>query len=652
LGLIVALSLLITACDQNTFLELDEADPRPLIEWTSPAEMATLSGSTTFNVAQAGDVEFASVKFTIHNSSFTRSTGSLTVDVSKLGIPAGPMQASATATTLTGIEFTAYRTFLIPEVGRPTVTWQRPYVLEAIEPNRAFDMTVNVSDASGTITELRFFVDGNHIETMRDITDVATEQAVTFRWQRGFDEPLGRVMLSVEARNALGGVTVATREVLSIPARPIIVDTVKPRVWWDQTTVWQNRAIAGTHVFKARAEDDVQVAYFDFLINDALVDRQLGTTDNSTNLPRRWAQWSWNTLSPRTDAAVDGNINDDRRYPDGEYTVTVVAVDTSGNRSEVQTLNVRVANDDTTKPVAQWHTFRDDSSLGNLYDGKVLTGITHLTVLGADNNTVALFEIWVGSTVMGTVSSTDDSIAGYPFSREFSFDTRIYQSGYHTLGVVAVDQAGNRSEPAFVDVIFVNTPDFVLQSLNGNYGEWIFVGGSDYDFRRYTDNVFHIRRGDAGYNLSICAVRLMAGRADNNGGWGATTVNFVSYANNTFSPDSDPSLFQVEDNEAGAFRYNWKPRSALARWQVNGTFSDWLLPDTGENGYLDENEEGLHWPMRFRAQLAVSHSQAGCDSNNQAFITFVESTEVFMNGSYTGGVGFTWPGWNNIGSLP
>lgn len=578
LGLILALGLLITACDQNTFFPEDEPDPRPLIAWTAPAELAPLAGSTTFSVEQVGDVAFASVKFTIHNSSFTRSTGSLTVDVSKLGIPSGPFQASATATTVTGIEYTAYRTFLIPEVARPMVAWHRPFVLEAIEPNRAFDMIVDVSDVSGTITELVFKVDGNIVDTMRNLTDVVDETRITYRWQRGFDEPLGRVMLSVEAMNAAGGVSVATREVVSIPARPVITDTVKPRVWWDQSTVWQNRAIAGIHTFLARAEDDVQVAYFDFLINDALVDRQLAQSENNTALPRRWAQWSWNTLALQSDKEIDGTPGNIRKYPDGNYTITVVAVDTSGNRSELETLTVRVANDDTMKPVAQWRTVANPSSPADLYDGKVLTGVTDFTVLGWDNNTVSFFEIWVGSTVFGTVSATDAQLVpGYPFSRTFDFDTTEFQSGYHTLGVVAVDQAGNRSDAAFVDVIVVNDPPFTLQSRYENYRLNPVNGGTAYG-RRPT-NQFTLRQVDTGYNLTVCKVHLLVANSSGSVS-GFDPLNRVVEINNFTA--NNAGLFTV-DPESRAYVFTWQPQHAVVKWDVNGvnsTVATWYNYDS------------------------------------------------------------------------
>jgi hypothetical protein len=121
LGLIAALALLVTACDQNVFLPKVEPEPLPLIQWTSPAEMAVLTGNTTFSVAKAGDEDFVSVTFLIDGRPFTRSNGSLTIDIDKLNIAPGRFQAAATATTTTGDQYTAYRTFVIPAVSpRPS----------------------------------------------------------------------------------------------------------------------------------------------------------------------------------------------------------------------------------------------------------------------------------------------------------------------------------------------------------------------------------------------------------------------------------------------------------------------------------------------------------------------------------------------------
>jgi hypothetical protein len=468
LGLIAALALLVTACDQNVFLPKVEPEPLPLIQWTSPAEMAVLTGNTTFSVAKAGDEDFVSVTFLIDGRPFTRSNGSLTIDIDKLNIAPGRFQAAATATTTTGDQYTAYRTFVIPAVSPPTVEWVQPRVLDAIEPDFQFDMVVRVSDASDVITKLVFYVDDNLVHTMENLTGVAMATDKTFRW-RGFYEALGRVTLRAEAHNAAGGVAVATREVLSVERRPVFVDDEPPMVWWDQSTVWNERAVAGTVTFKARAEDNVQVSYFNFLINGALVDRVLPVID-SGSLPRRSAEITWNTLTTFS-GTVDGLFsNNHRLYPDGDYTISVIAVDTSGNASEVESLTVRVANDDKINPMAEWFTALNPSAATDLYDGKVLTGNVSLAVIGWDNNSVNRFEVWVGNTLVGTLNATNTSlVSGYGFSSVWNWDTRTVQSGYHTLAVVAIDQAGNRSSKAFIDVIVVNEPPFtaavVVQQL-------------------------------------------------------------------------------------------------------------------------------------------------------------------------------------------
>ena len=619
LGLVVALSLLITACDQNVFLPKAEPETLPLIQWTSPAEMAVLAGSTTFTVEKTGDEDIVSVTFDIDGRPFTRPSGSLTIDVDKLNIAPGRVQASATATTTTGVQATAFRTFVIPNVTRPTVEWVRPRVLDAIEPDQFLHMVVSVSDASGTITRLVFYVDDNIVHTMTDVTDVATVTEKTFSW-RGFYEAMGRVTLRVEAYNAAGGVAVATREVLSVERRPIIVDDVPPLVWWDHSTVWNNRAIAGTNTFRARAEDDVQVAYFEFLINGALKDRILPSSD-STLLPRRWANITWNTTE-EFQGTIDGVFSNNHRvYPDGNYQISVVSVDTSGNRSEVETLTVRVANDDKVPPVAQWFTAVDPSSPTDLYDGKVLTGDVQLAVLGWDDNSVNRFEISIGNTVVDTLNAGSTSlVTGYPFSSPWNWNTRTVQSGYHTLDVVAIDQAGNRSPKASIDVIVVNEPPFRLQSLLNNY---VYCNGSN--CYRYDDIRFTVSPIDTGYNLSVCQVHLLAAAYNPDSGFFG--LDRVFSMND--STANDVSLFTI-DSDAGAYRITWDPRKTLTKWGSGGNVFATLVLSANSG----TTTSGDSVPVRFAADVAVSHSPEGCDSNNQAYITFFRTPHIQMNGLF------------------
>jgi hypothetical protein len=639
LGLVVALALLITACDQNVFLPKYEPEPVPVIEWASPAELAELRGSTTFSVAKAGEVDFASVTFVIDGSSFTRANGSLVLNMDTFGIAPGPFEASATAKTALGHEYTAYRTFVIPDVPRPTVEWVRPHVLEAIVPDWQFDMTARVSDDSGQITKLLFFVDDSLVHTMHDIDDVATTKDQTFRWH-GFSRALGRVTLRVEAYNAAGGMASATREVLSIPARPVMQDLEPPLVWWDQTTVWNNRAVAGEVTFLARAEDNVEVAYFDFLINDALVDRVLPSVDSNV-LPRRWATITWNTLHTFV-GTIDGVTGTQRTYPDGEYTVTVVAVDTSGNRSELETLTVRVANDDKVPPVVQWFTKLYPTSATDLYDGKVLTGTVDLTVVGSDNVGMSRYEFWVGNSVVGTLGAGPSGlITGYGSESTWTWNTRTVQSGYHTLAVVAVDQAGNRSEKAFVNVIVVNDPPFELQSLYTNYRLDPGNGGSEYGRRPY--NQFTLRQVNTGYNLSVCKVYLLVGNWQGGSNFGP--LNRVVQINGSTS--NTAGLFAV-DTQSGIYTFDWDPRLAVVKWDVNSLYSSVAISskwDSWTSRWDGFNTQYTydHNPIRFAARIAVSHSQEGCDADNQAMITFFDSSNYIAMGGGSYGETTTTP---------
>jgi hypothetical protein len=473
-GLILVASLLLAACEQFGWQRIPAAEepvPLPRIEWVAPAIGSALSGSVTLRVQAVGDAEFISVNFKINNIEVGSSTtGVLTLNSDLLQLAPGVVEASATAINSEGDTFTSNRFFVVMDSDKPMVSWSAPAVLRDYAPFEPVDMIVDVADLSGTIASLVFMVDGNIVEIRTNLTGVDTVTRETFRWTPGFWVSLNRnVTLRVIATNAEGGVTEATREIVSIPPRLVILDTEKPDVWWQQSTVWNDMAVARTVELRALAEDNVQVAFFDFYINGALRERKLASSVNTT-LPRRYADFVWNTLEQT--AGTDGLSDTDmqRLYPDGMYTVSVEAVDTSGNRSVTASVTVRVANDDKVAPTAAWYY-----NGGLLYSGKVLTGTAPLTFLGNDNVAVAQFEVHVGGAIQ-TVSASTTDVDVYSFSYVWNWDTTEVNNGPHTLGLVAIDQAGNRSPKVEVTVIVVNNLFEVRSDFSTYVGPSTAVG--------------------------------------------------------------------------------------------------------------------------------------------------------------------------------
>jgi len=476
-GLILVASLLLAACEQLGWQRIpaaEETNPLPRIEWVTPSLGAILDGSVTLRVQAVGDAEFIAVTFTVNGIEVgTSTTGSLTFDSDLLQLAPGVVQASATAVNEDGATFSAARFFVVVDADKPMVEWVAPLVLRDFAPFEAFDLTVDVADASGSLSSLVFMIDGNVVERQMNITGVDAIKRVTFRWTPGFWVSLNKVVpLRVIATNGQGGVYEIHRDIVSVPPRLVVPDTQAPDVWWQQSTVWNNMAVAGSVSLRALAEDNVQVAYFDFYINGALRERKLASSIDQT-LPRRYADFVWNTLdlTPSTDGQL--SPSDQRLYPDDTYEVKVEAVDTSNNRSVAAVVNVRVANDDKVAPEAEW--YYDD---GMLHNNAILSGTAELTLLGRDfgGSGVVAFDVYLDGQVLSRVepvfpyvrvrSSTDygvkpavfdDGEAPVPFGFEvagfWDWDTTKVLSGHYDIGVVAIDAAGNRSPMKTVRVL-------------------------------------------------------------------------------------------------------------------------------------------------------------------------------------------------------
>lgn len=662
-GLILIAATLLASCEQLGWQRIPAAEepvPLPSIEWVAPAIGTSLSGSVTFRVEAVGDAEFLSVDFTVNGLQVGSSTtGVLTFNSDLLQLAPGVIEASATATNSEGDTFTANRFFVVMDADKPMLSWVAPLVLRDFAPFEPIDIIVDVADASGTITSLVYMIDGNVVETQTNLTDVDTVERITYRWTPGFWVSLDRnVTLRVIATNADGGVTEITREIVSIPPRLVIPDTQAPDAWWQQSTVWNNMAVARTVTLRAIAEDNVQVAFFDFYINGALRERTAASSTNST-LPRRFADFVWDTLVPTS--GTDGQLSstDQRLYPDGVYTVSVEAVDTSGNRSLMATVTVRVANDDTVAPTAAWTYFRDTSgiSYSTVYDGVILSGTTVLLVSGTDNVQVQEFEFLVGNARVGTVTASSGQA-------EISWDTTEVANGIHILGLVAIDQAGNRSERVNLEVRVLNAPTFVLLPSRASYvssSDTVLSDAESISDTRITPIYLTVQPMDASLGLTVCAVTLNAGLAntstnisntdfirvsasDTSYDWFSTNsptnrrglLYPVSWINDAPISATDLNEFELFP-ESGNYRFVWNTEHELRVW----------IPDIGSALVVKDVANDTFTTLRdfspdlvFSATVGVSHSASGCAASNQTQITFFETQTITI----TGGSNISAPG--------
>jgi hypothetical protein len=587
-GLFLVAVMLLAACEQLGWQRIPAAEdpesPAPAIRWVSPAVGAPLSGSVTFRVEPVGDVDFTQVDFFVEDIAIDSSTtGVVTFNVDFLGLTPGPVRASARAMNSDGVERTAYRAFAVVDPKKPMVSWVAPLALRDYAPYEHIDLSVQVADLSGTITSLVFMVDGNVVHTRTNLTGVDTMRTETFRWIPGFYVSLDRkVPLTVIAENADGGVTTVTRDIISIPPRLTIPDTEPPLVWWDQASVWNDKAVVGQVNFRARAQDNVQVSYFDFLINGALHSRKLANSDNSS-LPRSWAELVWDTAV--LTSGTDGQSQDQRLYPDGMYEVTVEAVDTSNNRSIAAVVNVRVANDDKIAPQAMW--YYDD---GMLHQNAILSGTAELTLLGRDfgGSGVVAFDVFVDSVQVARIedvysyvrvrSGTDGFMPGsiatleddeglpVPFGFDvagfWDWDTTQVLSGHYNLGLIAYDAAGNASPMTTVRVlvhpIFRVYVDPTAGSYLG-YSEPNDYTKSPSDLRRQPGTGDRLARTltvlpDAPHNdyTTVCWVRLTAG-------WELDEIRPVSMINGEGPSPSTGAFSNTGGATINSWTFVWNP---------------------------------------------------------------------------------------------
>ena len=153
--------------------------------------------------------------------------------------------------------------------------------------------------------------------------------------------------------------------------------------------------------------------------------------------------WKLNdVVQSETGATFTGEVS-----TDGDYTVTVVAVDAAKNESEGRTLSWEL---DTTKP--EIVKFEGNRTAGEKTNDKTFS----FTVEATDKNTVSY--IWKLNDVV-------QSATGTTFTGEVSAD------GDYTVTVVAVDAAENESESRFVGWEYDSTKPTVELTCGNEIGE-------------------------------------------------------------------------------------------------------------------------------------------------------------------------------------
>jgi hypothetical protein len=421
---------------------VDQGAPR--VTWMSPEWGARIAGTVQMRVEATDDTGIAMVEFLINDQVLAESsTGIATVNTTNL--PNGTVVITARATDLAGNVTSAVRTFQIGNVGVnvPMITWELPYSYQAFIPGETITMAVDVSDASGSLAMVRFFINQDVVHTVTNITDAASAKTISFDWD-GFDTVVGPVVLRAEATNGFGGMSSALRNIVVVSPQAPEVDRTKPLVWWDRDYVWNNKVVWRTIDLGIVAQDNVAVAYFDWYLNNAHVAR-IDIDQDETRNPTFYKVWPWNTLT----------------VPDGVHTLRVEAVDTSGNRSDAQSVNLVVRNGaqapvDTERPTVWW----DEEYV---WGGKVFNNDwgsdRRLGIVAEDNVAVSYFDVFLNGSWVFRMNANGSRVQGkLRYANTWDWDTREYPDGNYTWGVEAVDSSGNRSIRSSVQVVIRNAP--------------------------------------------------------------------------------------------------------------------------------------------------------------------------------------------------
>jgi len=190
-------------------------------------------------------------------------------------------------------------------------------------------------------------------------------------------------------------------------------DTTPPTV--SITTPTMGSVVSGTVAISATASDNVGIAKVQFYRDTTLIAEDTASPYS--------IQWSTSGLS------------------DGTYFLSAVAVDTSGNTASSSAVRV-------TKSTSVTDTTPPSVSLAYPANGQTVSGTVNLAATASDNVGVTRVEFYLGSTLLGTDTSS-------PYN--FAWNTAGL-SGSKTLSAKAFDAAGNSASSSAILVTVSSVP--------------------------------------------------------------------------------------------------------------------------------------------------------------------------------------------------
>ena len=359
------------------------------IDGAAPVNLTVTSGTS---------VDFSSSISTLQPGSHTISV----VAVDAAGNTSVPVSVTITLTAAPVSDTTA-----------PTVTLSAP--LAGGNVSGPLPLTGKAQDNVG-VTEVRYTVDGGAPTRLTVTPGQSVDFATTL-----YNLTPGSHTISVVAVDAAGNTSAPASVTVNVTAPTPTGDTTAPTLSLSSPTA--NASVSNPVALSGVATDNVGIGLVRYTVDGGAATNLAITPGKSVNF-----------------AGVLSGLTP------GAHTISVVAVDTSGNTSAPATVSVTVTTPaptgDTTAPTVSISTPSANASLTSPFT---------LSGTATDNVGVSSVRYSVDGGAATSISITPGKSVNYTTSLSG------LTPGAHTISVVGVDAAGNTSAPATVRVT-VTTP--------------------------------------------------------------------------------------------------------------------------------------------------------------------------------------------------
>ncbi|WP_239470209.1 Ig-like domain-containing protein [Archangium violaceum] len=368
----------------------------PSVSLTAPAAGATLSGTVTLSASASDNFGVARVDFYDGSTLLgSDNTAPFSFSWDTRSVSNGAHSLSVVASDAAGLSTTsAVAVTVSNDLISPTVSLTAPAAGATV--SGTLTLSASASDNVG-VTKVEFY-DGSTLLG----SDSSSPYSFSWNSRNGANGPR---TLTARALDAAGNST--TSAAITVTADN---DFTPPSV--SLTAPAEGATLTGTVTFSATASDDRAMSKVEILVGTSV-----GCTDTSAPY-----SCSYNT----------------RNLSSGARVLTARAYDAAGNITLSSAVNV-VFDNDLAAPTSSITS----PSAGAILKGTVLVEAT----ANDDRGTVSKVELYLGSTLLGTVTTA-------PYS--FSWDTTTRANGSYLLKTRAYDPTGNYANSANVSVTVSN----------------------------------------------------------------------------------------------------------------------------------------------------------------------------------------------------